>query len=269
MSLHMSHAHERMDYHVPEDDPDSSRVPKVAISTQEPFRILHASGEWLDLFQFSREEIIGRNLRMICGPATNIMGLKRVVETAVMAKEGQTALSLYSRAGTGAHLSVKASCRDDPTGEVCTLSMSLSDAVPLKDALQCEDGPCAIISAEPPHLVEQVNMLFCSQFGCILSVVLHIRDAPSGTDTGSATSRSDVGLHGGENFENNPRSEHQRSSVLQSPCTGQGRTLQAIGPHSLFHSMCRALQHGPLSASDGERGGDLAYSGPDHPSGWN
>eukprot|EP00961_Rhodomonas_salina_P101010 1359319-Rhodomonas_salina.1 len=141
MSLHMSHAHERMDYHVPEDDPDSSRVPKVAISTQEPFRILHASGEWLDLFQFSREEIIGRNLRMICGPATNIMGLKRVVETAVMAKEGQTALSLYSRAGTGAHLSVKASCRDDPTGEVCTLSMSLSDAVPLKDALQCEDGP--------------------------------------------------------------------------------------------------------------------------------
>jgi len=139
-------------------------VPHVEISTAAPHRINYASTEWLDLFQFSREEIAGRTLRIVFGPCTCLKELQRVIETAAHGKEAQATLTCYSSAGQGKNVAIKAS-PIGMDGSACNLTMILSDAISFKDASMAEDAPRAIIALGQRQVVEFVNSRFTYEFG--------------------------------------------------------------------------------------------------------
>mmetsp|Transcript_38767 Transcript_38767/g.91543 ORF Transcript_38767/g.91543 Transcript_38767/m.91543 type:complete len:542 (-) Transcript_38767:62-1687(-) len=139
-------------------------LPSVEVSTAAPHRISFASNEWLDLFQFSREEMAGRSLRIVFGPCTIMKELQRVIDTARDGKEAQGTIIAYSSSGQGKVVVVKSSPLGSD-GASCKLTMLLSDAISFKDASMVEDAPRAIISLGQRPVVEYVNARFAFDFG--------------------------------------------------------------------------------------------------------
>eukprot|EP00961_Rhodomonas_salina_P041810 562114-Rhodomonas_salina.1 len=145
------------------EDEASNSDPFIEVSTAEPYRIRNVSQQWLDNFLFSREEISGRTLRVICGPATRVFDLKQAIATAAYGKQASSPVCLYSSVGACKMMSVTA--QPSASGETCKLTMVPSDAVTYKEAIQMDDCSRAIISAHKPFMIEQVNGPFSYEFG--------------------------------------------------------------------------------------------------------
>mmetsp|Transcript_61050 Transcript_61050/g.125964 ORF Transcript_61050/g.125964 Transcript_61050/m.125964 type:complete len:539 (+) Transcript_61050:61-1677(+) len=167
---------------------DVSGLPLVEISTSAPFRIRNASQEWLDLFQFSREEVSGRSLRLVSGPATSMVDLNKIIDTARFGKEAQAALTFYSSSGKSKTIVVKSLPSQSGDEMTCSLMMLLSDAISLKEAPMDSTAARVVVSCDSPHLVEFVNPRFATDFGLSADIVtgksLRIIQGP-GTDTSS------------------------------------------------------------------------------------
>lgn len=70
------------DFHALEGEKYLNEGAVLEVDQEAPHRIRYASQEWLDLFQLSKEEILGRTLMILSGPATNLPQLKQVITTA-------------------------------------------------------------------------------------------------------------------------------------------------------------------------------------------
>eukprot|EP00286_Rhodomonas_abbreviata_P023318 CAMPEP_0181304738 /NCGR_PEP_ID=MMETSP1101-20121128/9322_1 /TAXON_ID=46948 /ORGANISM="Rhodomonas abbreviata, Strain Caron Lab Isolate" /LENGTH=686 /DNA_ID=CAMNT_0023410539 /DNA_START=317 /DNA_END=2374 /DNA_ORIENTATION=- len=101
-------------------------------------------------------------MRMICGPATSIGELRRIVDTAAQGKHGRATIFFYSSAGKGKMLVVKSV--PHAAGDRVSLSMHQSDAISLKDAYFGEDTARAIVCGECPNKIEHVNQRFTTEF---------------------------------------------------------------------------------------------------------
>eukprot|EP00961_Rhodomonas_salina_P141316 1902593-Rhodomonas_salina.3 len=135
----------------------------VAVTIHEPFRIKSASDAFLSLFEFSEEAVVGRTLRMLCGPETRVASLQTAIANSANAKETTAAVCLYSSAGRRIFVSVNA--KPDGKLETCTLNLTPSSALSLKQALNCGDCPCVVVTVEKPHAIEDMNLALCDEFG--------------------------------------------------------------------------------------------------------
>eukprot|EP00961_Rhodomonas_salina_P034485 464468-Rhodomonas_salina.1 len=136
----------------------------IEVTTSTPFRIQNASQDYLDLFQFSQDQINGRTVQVNCGPATRFADLQQAIDAAASGKHASAHVCLYSGAGTGKPMVVKAMPTND-TWEICRLTMVESDAVPMKEAMMMKDCSRAIVSLEKSPKIVHVNGSFGHEFG--------------------------------------------------------------------------------------------------------
>jgi len=141
----------------------NSKLPFIEVSTAEPYRIQDVTQQWLDNFLFSREEVLGRTLRIVCGPQTTLGRVKQLIAIAADGKGASAPVCFYSSVGACKLMAVKVETVG--SGEGCRLTMVPSDAVRLKEATEMEECPRAVVSAQNPFLIEHVNTLFSCKFG--------------------------------------------------------------------------------------------------------
>eukprot|EP00918_Siedleckia_nematoides_P052730 GHVU01115180.1.p1 GENE.GHVU01115180.1~~GHVU01115180.1.p1 ORF type:complete len:153 (+),score=8.14 GHVU01115180.1:271-729(+) len=89
---------------------------EVPVGLQQPFTVLNASAEFLDLFRLSASTCIGRSLATtIAGPDTDSYRMVEMIVAARGGKESSTTIVLYPSTGEGASYHVRArrrwSCR--------------------------------------------------------------------------------------------------------------------------------------------------------------
>eukprot|EP00287_Rhodomonas_sp_CCMP768_P024644 CAMPEP_0202831854 /NCGR_PEP_ID=MMETSP1389-20130828/17093_1 /ASSEMBLY_ACC=CAM_ASM_000865 /TAXON_ID=302021 /ORGANISM="Rhodomonas sp., Strain CCMP768" /LENGTH=394 /DNA_ID=CAMNT_0049505629 /DNA_START=6 /DNA_END=1187 /DNA_ORIENTATION=+ len=144
----------------------------VRVSTVKPHKLLDVSQDWLDLFQFSREEVTGRALRLVSGPATNMHQLSELIDRAQNGKEGVGTAVLYSSSGVGKLVSVR-TFPSPHSADSCVIEMRPSSAISVNDSNLVEQNTqfagqdaSVIVCANEPFAIERLNENFMMLFGC-------------------------------------------------------------------------------------------------------
>eukprot|EP00286_Rhodomonas_abbreviata_P008282 CAMPEP_0181319702 /NCGR_PEP_ID=MMETSP1101-20121128/17720_1 /TAXON_ID=46948 /ORGANISM="Rhodomonas abbreviata, Strain Caron Lab Isolate" /LENGTH=684 /DNA_ID=CAMNT_0023427335 /DNA_START=61 /DNA_END=2115 /DNA_ORIENTATION=- len=138
----------------------------VVVNTTSPYKIQHASQEWLDFFRYSRDEVAGRSIKIVQGPVTDIDSLKDLLSSAQSGKTKEAALTIYSSGCQGKVMCVKAAPKFDGENLVGSiLTMHPSDAIPYKEACADDGTAKAVVSIKDPHVVEWVSPAFSGLYG--------------------------------------------------------------------------------------------------------
>mmetsp|Transcript_3379 Transcript_3379/g.8025 ORF Transcript_3379/g.8025 Transcript_3379/m.8025 type:complete len:459 (+) Transcript_3379:273-1649(+) len=143
----------------------------LVISVIPPFSILAVSPAWTELFGFREQEIVGRSMRMVQGPQTNVRdlseGIKKAAETA---KSFQAAFMFYTKRMEARMMTIDVSPEhDDEDGEEGTVShavvtMDHSDWVPKKIAFAEDSRAKAVILADKPQSVVSISQQFSDMY---------------------------------------------------------------------------------------------------------
>mmetsp|Transcript_63213 Transcript_63213/g.131509 ORF Transcript_63213/g.131509 Transcript_63213/m.131509 type:complete len:507 (+) Transcript_63213:74-1594(+) len=182
----------------------------VRVSTDGRLRFHEISQEWLDLFQFSREEVAGRTLRMVCGPDSNINDIAVVIQTAKDGKSKECPVWLYSSSGRGKLVIVKG-LPMNLEDAACTLEMHNSEAITMKEALcvtdtqVAGDESCRVLVSSR-LTIENVNSKFLSLFGYAYE---HVKNRSLRFLNGPATDISSL-----SNMFNSARSGFSQSGTV-------------------------------------------------------
>lgn len=138
----------------------------VVVVTEPPFCVREADDEWCEKTGFMRTQIVGRTMRMLQGPETNMTKLKTLIQSVKEGKGGESALlTLYMSSGDDFLCHIMAQPHTTSAGELCCkLDTRFSDATTLKIA-QTEDGiGKVIISPKAPFTVQFASKKFCDMF---------------------------------------------------------------------------------------------------------
>jgi hypothetical protein len=147
---------------------EMAQDPFVTVSVVTPFTVLDGSDSWFEMTGFKRQHMLGRTLRMLQGPATDVERLKDLITGSRngAAEHQASLLTFYLSSGEefvcGVH-AVKADAIDGK--DACTLYMHYSDAIPLK-ALQdnTKTDASLLLSCQGGNIIETVSPAFCSMF---------------------------------------------------------------------------------------------------------
>ncbi len=142
--------------------------PCVVVSTISPFTVLDGSDSWFEMTGFKRQQILGRTLRMLQGPSTDVELLKSLIAGAKMGVRQHQAslLTFYLSSGEEFLCGVHATDSKPIDGrEACTLYMHYSEATTLKTA---QDDPKQaarlLLSCQGGNVIEYVSPAWCSMF---------------------------------------------------------------------------------------------------------
>jgi hypothetical protein len=152
----------------------------VVLEVERPWRILRASPEWLEEFDFAPHMVLGRSLAVIQGPATHGGRFVELLETARWAKQAQGVIACYTRQGLeGAyHLRVHG-VGDASDNMTYRLSFMRCNGTSWKIATADDGVAKAVIEASEPwravhvshELAELYGLLPVEMLGRSLSVV--------------------------------------------------------------------------------------------------
>lgn len=121
---------------------------EVLVGLNNPIKILNATGEFLELFELTHSECVGRSLAILSGPETNSGRIVQMIEAARFGKESEATLVLYSRAGAGSYFNLHAKpfgSPSTPTG--CLLSVLSAHAVTVDASMQDDGTVKAVVDA--------------------------------------------------------------------------------------------------------------------------
>jgi hypothetical protein len=105
--------------------------PHVVVGFGAPFSILDASDDWCEMVGFAKAKIVGRTLRMLQGPRTNVGSLKEIVHSCQQGVTATGIITFYSQSGNELLCAVTARVHpfDDAEKEdACRLTMCKTEA---------------------------------------------------------------------------------------------------------------------------------------------
>jgi hypothetical protein len=152
--------------------------PCVVVDGHAPFGILDANDAWLTVCGFEREEVVGKTLKILQGPATQKAGLDRLIEAVQSgASQFEEVLTNYTALGTPFQneLTVNAVGHKGGRFFVChsTITLNLKRCVPepvpmLADRLATARG-IGRASCRRVGLCDVLRQGHVNRFGCLLS----------------------------------------------------------------------------------------------------
>ncbi len=109
----------------------------MLVSLENPHRILMCNDGVLQLLTYSQEEVVGRSIRMLCGPESNAAIIWKALKDVSQNIQSQIHLMLYDRRGQYQSLCATFSPYLDSADEKygCLLKLEHSDAVSMDQAL--------------------------------------------------------------------------------------------------------------------------------------
>jgi hypothetical protein len=138
----------------------------VVVETGGQLKILDVDADFLELFCFEKEQLVGRSLRMLYGPCTDTQTIMDFLAAASGSDELKTTpqnifAALYDSNGGLRLIIAEAGKREHGT---CVLRMQQSHAIDFK-AARADDGSCKMILSTETRRVEDVSMAFTERYG--------------------------------------------------------------------------------------------------------
>eukprot|EP00960_Hanusia_phi_P059807 764295-Hanusia_phi.AAC.6 len=141
-------------------------VSTLVIGLTAPHKIFRVSQEWLDLFKLSREEVAGRSLKLIQGPATDVRKVNMLIQAALMGKESKAAITMYTSSGNYLVLTVNSKpILENNEPVACSLVMKPADVVYSKAAMADDGMAKVVLGISQPFHVEYVSSAFTYLYG--------------------------------------------------------------------------------------------------------
>mmetsp|Transcript_41351 Transcript_41351/g.130135 ORF Transcript_41351/g.130135 Transcript_41351/m.130135 type:complete len:711 (+) Transcript_41351:179-2311(+) len=172
---------------------------EIRVELKQPNRIKSVNQNFLGVFGFARSEIIGRSIRLINGPCTDITLLNSLLKNAALHAECSEVISLYDHEGK--RLVVKVNVVNKCVGceeNECVLRMQTLEVVQSKFAF-AEDGTKKLVIRLDNGRIEYVSVPFEAYFGFLQSQMqgrtLSLIQGPS-TDTSKLASLIQAGRCG-------------------------------------------------------------------------
>uniref|UniRef100_A0A7S4L1K4 RWP-RK domain-containing protein n=1 Tax=Guillardia theta TaxID=55529 RepID=A0A7S4L1K4_GUITH len=141
-------------------------VSTLVVGLTAPHKIFRVSQEWLDLFKLSREEVAGRSLKLIQGPATDVRKVSMLIQAALMGKESKAAITMYTSSGNYLVLTVNSKpILENNEPVACSLTMKPADVVYSKAAMADDGMAKVVLGISQPFHVEYVSSAFTYLYG--------------------------------------------------------------------------------------------------------
>ena len=105
--------------------------PYAVVSFGAPFSILDANDDWCEMMGFAKAKIVGRTLRMLQGPHTNVGSLKEIVHSCQQGVTATGIITFYSQSGNELLCAVTAHVHpldDEENHDACRLTMCKTEA---------------------------------------------------------------------------------------------------------------------------------------------
>lgn len=148
---------------------DNHRSGVVFLALSTPPKIVEASREWQDLMQIDKAACLGRTLKLITGPETDL----HLLDSLVQCTQTRGWLSLYPPktgrkvlCGLRAQLVEQTRARTTYAPSVCRLTVSpCTHALDEKAVVADEQSSLVLVKAAKPHHVVYASPRFCEAYG--------------------------------------------------------------------------------------------------------
>lgn len=146
-------------------------MPEVVVQAAAPhYTVISASPAFLRIFGYEAKQMVGRGLRILNGPCTNVPGLVGLIADAGAAVDDgappkaarQVLVALYGYNGGLRLMSVEARAIDG--GACVRLRICQAQAITPQEAF-ADDGACKMVLSVETRRVEAVSMAFSSRYG--------------------------------------------------------------------------------------------------------
>jgi PAS domain-containing protein len=148
--------------------PGESTWRRVLVQCDQHLSILSADARWLRLLGFARSEILGRSMRVLCGPKSAFAELRKIMTTATGRASSPTWVRLHHKSGDELCLIVRATLRAG-SGERCVVLEMQPFAEGAGDSddehEDPEGSPRVVVAAAPPHVVLRTSAGFDALLG--------------------------------------------------------------------------------------------------------
>lgn len=131
----------------------------LVVGNKAPFNVMAASPELPEFLEFEIHEVLGRSMRMIFGPMTNVAELRKAVIDSATKSSYTASFMLYTKNGQGRMLTVEIVPAHNGDGEAthCVMTIDHSDWVPKKVAVAEDTRAKLVLKADKPYSVECVS----------------------------------------------------------------------------------------------------------------
>lgn len=145
------------------------QLARLTVKRAQPHNVVWMSPAVKEVMGFTECEVVGRSLRVMQGPLTNVGKLEMLLEAAGKGKSSETAFALYTNKGEERIVTIDLQPdQQDASGsgevENIILTMEHGDWVPKKIA-DAEDGRAKLtLLADKPWSVQQVSPSFLEMY---------------------------------------------------------------------------------------------------------
>ena len=202
------------------------------MSTESPHVILETNFKTSRLFKYEDRDIIGRAIRILCGPRSDVNLLCQGILSSKLHLSSTMQLIIY----TSDMQTERVFVRINPIEEIsaCRVNVFISEAITSAEATPACSVAYAVLSYHAPFRIISTNTAFAVTF-CSHGVQT-MEQLPIGAITGPLTSTEDL------------------SRILQSaaeghPAEGVFHLRTALSPHEPFHLRCVPVadrENGPI-----------------------
>ena len=140
--------------------------------------VMNADPSIQKLLGYSSKELEGNNIRLLCGPLTNIDLLQSCIFD--LGTPSPTQLLLYNKQLTPTRIMIHASAngKTDPVNNSRSLLLSKSQALSVLDTVESNDDPRVITTSNPPYLMALFNDTFSATFGIDRDILISSPSSP-------------------------------------------------------------------------------------------
>jgi hypothetical protein len=144
----------------------------ITVSLTEPHYVLELDFGITILLSFTIDDVQGKSVHMLCGPATDVALLHSSIMKVSRGTTSALQIVFYSKDLATRICMARISPHYDGGSNIaaCKIHLTLSEAMLLNIALMDSLIPQVLVSASFPHDIEWKNQAFFEKFGCPLSL---------------------------------------------------------------------------------------------------